>query len=458
ELNIIASADGAEPGTDGEFTVSLPAGATSTEDITVNYTVAGTATADADYTAITGAVVIPAGQNGVTVPVVVLDDNIIETDETVVMTITGGSSASFTFTAGASGEATVIITDDDNTAANRELSVQTVLNAAEPATNGAFRINLPAGITASENIQINYTIGGTAAAATDYVALPASAVLVAGQNSVLLPVDVLDDKIIEGDETVVLTLTGGSSASFTLTPSAAAAEATVTIADDDATPANLVLSVMASVPDAAEPATNGEFTISLPAGVTSAADIAVSYTISGTATAGADYTAITGALVIPAGQNSMTVPVDVLDDAIIEPSETVVLEISGGDDGRYAYTAAAGASSATVTIADDDYNSNSSVILVTRVSDAVEGGAMGQYRIALPEGSVASEDITVNFAMSGTATRGAGNDYELGPGTVITAVIPAGDNAILINVEAYDDGIIEGPETVVMTLTGASSS
>ncbi|MFC7526894.1 Calx-beta domain-containing protein, partial [Parapedobacter sp. GCM10030251] len=459
ELNIAASAAGAEPGTDGEFTVSLPAGATSTEDITVHYTVAGTAAADGDYTAITAAVVIPAGQNGVAVPVAVLDDDIIETDETVVMTITGGSSASFTYTAGANGEATVAIADDERSdPASQVLTVTaSAPDAAEPGTDGEFTVSLPAGITASENIQINYTIGGTGAAATDYVALPTSVVLVAGQNSVLLPVDVLDDRIIEGDETVVLEITGGSSASFSFT-AGAANSATVTIADNESSdPANLQLSLSA-IQNAAEPSTNGEFQISLPAGITSAADIGVSYTISGTAAGGTDYAAITGTLVIPAGQNSTMVPVDVLDDAIIEPSETVVLEISGGNDGQYAYTVAAGASSATVNIADDDYNGNSSVILVTRVSDAIEGGAMGQYRISLPEGFVASEDITVNFTMSGTATRGTGNDYELGLGAVITAVLPAGDNAILIDVEAYNDGIIEGPETVVMTLTGASSS
>ncbi|MFC3197307.1 Calx-beta domain-containing protein, partial [Parapedobacter deserti] len=352
----------------------------------------------------------------------------------------------------------MIADDERSDPASQVLSVTaSVPDAAEPGTDGEFTVSLPAGVTSSEDITVNYTVSGTALADTDYTAITGNIVMPAGQNGVTVLVAVLDDRIIEGDETVVLEITGGSSASFGFT-AGAANSATVTIADDDATPANLVLSVTASVPNAAEPDVDGEFTISLPAGVTSAADIAVSYTISGTATAGADYTAIMGALVIPAGQNSMTVPVDVLDDAIIEPSETVVLEISGGDDGRYAYTAAAGASSATVTIADDDYNSNSSVILVTRVSDAVEGGAMGQYRISLPEGFVASEDITVNFTMSGTATRGAGNDYELGPGTVITAVLPAGDNAILINVEAYDDGIIEGPETVVMTLTGASSS
>lgn len=96
-----------------------------------------------------------------------------------------------------------------------------------------------------------------------------------------------------------MTLTGGTSTSFAFT---SAANATVNITDDEAaTPANLVLTVTKTA-DGAEPGTNGEFTISLPGNIVSSEDITVNYTITGTATAGTDYTALTGSVIIPAGE------------------------------------------------------------------------------------------------------------------------------------------------------------
>ncbi len=59
---------------------------------------------------------IPAGQNSVSVPVNVTDDQIIEPTETVVLTLTGGTSTSFTFTGTAN--ATVILQDNEGTPAN----------------------------------------------------------------------------------------------------------------------------------------------------------------------------------------------------------------------------------------------------------------------------------------------------------------------------------------------------
>jgi len=138
----------------------------------VNYTTGGTATSGTDYTALGGSIVIPAGQNSVTLTVPVVDEKVIETSETVIATLTGGTSTSFAFTASAaSGNATVNIADDDNVAANLIVSVTKNTDAAEPSTNGQFTISLPAGYTAAEDLTVSYTIGGTAIAGTDYTAL-----------------------------------------------------------------------------------------------------------------------------------------------------------------------------------------------------------------------------------------------------------------------------------------------
>jgi hypothetical protein len=232
-------------------------------------------------------------------------------------------------------------------------------------------------------------------------------------------------------------------------PSTTNAAATVNIADDDNTTANQVLAVTKTA-DAAEPATNGSFRVSLPTGITSARDIQVTYTVAGIATPGADYQAITGVITIPAGQNSISVPVNVTDNTVIEPDETVILNITGGNDAQFTYTVASGGGSATVTITDNDHAANSNIVLLTKVSDAIEGSVKGQYRISLPPGVTSSEDVIVNFTLGGTAIDIT--DYNLLGLSAGKIVIPAGANEVFIDVDAGNDGIIEGPETVVLTL------
>ncbi|HVI49040.1 MAG TPA: Calx-beta domain-containing protein [Chitinophaga sp.] len=455
-LSVVNGSDAAEPATNGAFTISLPAGYTAAAPVTVNYTVSGTATAGADYTALTGTVTLPAGQNSVSVPVAVKDDQIVENTETVILTLTGGTSPGFTYTASpTNGTATVNITDDENSAANRILSVTNNGNAAEPSANGGFKISLPVGILPSEDINVTYTISGTATGGTDYAALTGTVTIPAGQNSVTVPVTVINDQIIEGAETVILTVSGGNSSNFAYTASTTNGNATVNIADDDNTAANQVLAVTKTA-DAAEPGTNGSFSISLPTGVTSARDIQVTYTVAGTATPGTDYQPITGTIVIPAGQNSVAVPVNVIDNTVIEPDETVILSITGGSDAQFTYTVASGGGSATVTITDNDYANNSKVVLLTKVSDAVEGGVKGQYRVSLQPGVTSSEDVVISFTLGGTAT--SGTDYNLLGVPTGKIVIPAGANEVFIDVDAANDGIIEGPETVILTLTNAASA
>ncbi|TWV94340.1 hypothetical protein [Chitinophaga pinensis] len=66
-----------------------------------------------------------------------------------IVTITGGSAtAAGAFTASVSNAtATINITDNDNTATNKIISIAAANDGAEPTTNGAFTISLPAGIT-----------------------------------------------------------------------------------------------------------------------------------------------------------------------------------------------------------------------------------------------------------------------------------------------------------------------
>ncbi|MEM7393873.1 MAG: hypothetical protein AAF492_16160, partial [Verrucomicrobiota bacterium] len=79
------------------------------EPLVVNYTVAGTATADSDYTALTGTATIPAGATSVDVSVFPLDDiEAGEGRESVQLSLVPGP-----FIMGAASNAVVFVEDDD---------------------------------------------------------------------------------------------------------------------------------------------------------------------------------------------------------------------------------------------------------------------------------------------------------------------------------------------------------
>lgn len=112
---------------------------------------------------------------------------------------------------------------------------------------------------------------------------------------------------------------------------------------------NTIVNVRAADTSAAEPSDPGIFRFARTGDTTAA--LTVSYTISGSASAG-DYVpvpALSGSVTFNAGDATVDVVVTPVNDFAIEGPETVIVTLSSG--GAYSLGAA---SSATVTIADDD--------------------------------------------------------------------------------------------------------
>jgi len=82
--------------------------------------------------------------------------------------------------------------------------------------------NLAASLTA------NFSRGGTATNVSDFVTIPSQVTFPAGQASVALTITPIDDAVVEGPETVILTVT--ASGFVVVGPSATA---TLTIADHE---------------------------------------------------------------------------------------------------------------------------------------------------------------------------------------------------------------------------------
>jgi hypothetical protein len=99
----------------------------------------------------------------------------------------------------------------------------------------------------------------------------------------------------------------------------------VIIDDDNDQP---TLSVAAQPATAAEGGEGGGFVISR-AGTGRRGDLLVYYNVAGSASAGDDYNALTGSVLIPDGQLSTTIPISAVDDLLVDPDETIILTIDG---------------------------------------------------------------------------------------------------------------------------------
>jgi len=180
-----------------------------------------------------------------------------------------------------------------------------------------------------------------------------------------------------------------------------------------------VVTVAATDANASEAGPNtGAFTITRSYATNSA--LAVAIALSGSA-AGSDYAAISSPVTIPANQTSATVLVTPVDDGVVELPETVILTLQAGAG----YTVG-GASSATMTIADNDNLAPS--VTVTNPLD-------GTLFIVTPTNIVLSANATdsdgtvskVEFYWQGTNKVG---EATTAPFTIMWTNASAGSNAL----------------------------
>ena len=327
EVTIVATDGSAsESGDTGTFVVSRSG--PTTNALTVEYAIGGTATNGTDYQLIPASVTIPAGAESATITITPASDPSAEGDENVALTLTANPN----YLIGAPGAAAVTIVD----AAPLPIVTVTAADAAAAETGpdaGTFRFTRTGATTAP--LTVSYGVGGTAVNGTDYSTIGGSIVIPMGAAFADLTITPVDDGVPEPAESVIVTVTD----TVDYDPGSPAA-ATVTIADGS--PA---VSVSATDPGASENGPDtGTFTFTRTGSTT--ASLTVNFTVGGTATATSDYTSLGTTVTIPIGAASATAVVTPLPDGLIEPAETVILTLAAGG-----YSIGS-PGSATVTIGD----------------------------------------------------------------------------------------------------------
>ena len=430
----VSEGDGATP---VRVTATLDAGA-RTEATTVTVTVSGSGDSDAvdfgdvqDFT-ITFAAGDTSGTG--TFTLTPIDDDVDESDET--LTVRGNSDLPVT-------EDTVELADDDQPSAAIVLSARPRRIAED---GGARAVRVRATLDASaRTVATTVTVSVADSGqpdAVDYVATPTAfdITIAAGATSGIgrFTVTPEDDDIDERDE--VLRISGTSDLQVMPT------SVTVTLADDEATSMEILLSAVPSTVSEGAGATEVEITATLDAGArTVATTVTASATGSGDPGA-VDFAAVQDfTILIAAGATSgrETFTLTPEDDNVAETSET--LAVVGNADLLVTRT--------SVTLTDDDVGSNGIVLSASPALVSEGGGAVPVTVTASLDGAArqAATTVTVSVAGSGNAQT---VDFQAVPDFEITIAANAASGSNTFTLTPEDDGTAEVDET--LDLTGTS--
>ncbi|NJM06296.1 hypothetical protein HC891_09015 [Candidatus Gracilibacteria bacterium] len=162
----------------------------------------------------------------------------------------------------------------------------------------------------------------TALAGSDYTAISGTLTFAPGESSQNITVTILSDTLIDAGETFSVTLSAPVNVSLA-TPSSAR----VTISEDQPLP--ILPEVAFSAADYTSSEADGTAVLTVTLDQTAATTATVEYATSdGTASAGSDYTPISGTLTFNPGESSKTLTITLLSDSIVEASETFSVTLS----------------------------------------------------------------------------------------------------------------------------------
>ena len=437
--NLTVSVDDATGSENSVMQFPVTLSGTSYQPVTVPYsTTNGTATggaigdADIDFVEpVSGAqLVIAAGQTTGTIYVVILEDNMVEEEETFTLTLGTPTNA--------------IASTTDGTATGTISSQLPTLSVSGMSVDEAddveldFTVSLSAATTVDVTVQYR-TVDGSATVGEDYEATNGIATITAGMTSTTVSVAIVNDDVEEGDESFSLTLSSPTNATI------AEASAMGTINANDAPPPLPSLSVSADRARSRVRLWSSTVTLSAEATGEVTFDYEISIEADDTAEPEdfTDFMGGSGTMTIAAGDTEAMVSVMTFDDDLYEKDETFTLTLSSVTDATPETVSVKG------MITDNDLVS----VSVSSVGP-VEEGETAMFTVTLS--AATDEAVTVQYMTEdGSAT--AGEDYEAASGM---ATIAAGDTEAMVSVATIDDTAEEAaePETFTLTLSNPSNA
>lgn len=423
----------------GKFTISRTGSLDSSLAVFLKY--GGTANIGVDYEGLQARVVIPAGSESTSILVEAKSDDLEETNETVIATLAlppiNSEFKPYSINP-EHGSATVTIANYTKPAP--EFPIISI-DAPRPSTSepipgalmisGLFTVHRAGRLDTPVSVFLGYS--GTATSGADYRPLPNPVLFSAGQTEARLEVSALADDLKEGDETVVAEVsqppTAGAALTYLIDTNANRAVVTI----HDTTP------IAKAHIEITEPTNGQTFQASAPIPITAVATDPAGY-ISRVEFYSEDVligvSDITFIVAPPPGE-----PITHNFTWTNAPAGSHTLRARGG-----------GVVSAPVTITVLPSTNRIRLALEVTDAEAAEPGATGAVntasftikRVAGPT-NVA---VVAHLSIGGTASNGV--DYNQISSEVD---IPAGQSSASVQIVPKADNLVEGPETVLLTLT-----
>ena len=420
-------------GADATFTVTAsPAPASA---LTVNLSADDGAGDFIDGTPPTTVTISTTGTATLSVPTD--DDNTDEADGTITVTLASGTGYTIATPA---PSATVTVNDNDVPEVTFNPTAVTV---AEGAGTVSVTVELDISPVAQLIIPVS-TANGSATAGEDYTALTSEMVTFAAGTRTLtqtVRISITNDNVDELDETFTVSFDTDS------LPSGVTAgtdnTATVTIEDNDIPGVTFRVRAISlnegssvSINLEVRPSSGPARQLSIPLEITGSAQPA-------------DYTLRSNPVIIPAGQDSVNITIELADDTIDEVNETLILTLQEGDDWNVLDDGSNTRSrSSTVTINDNDAAPavSFSSTAVT-VEENVTGGSV-EVTLELT-GTTSSRELIIPVSTAnGSAT--AGSDYTAL--TNMNVTIAAGATTQTVSIDITNDDVDEADETFTVSI------
>ncbi|MBK8399215.1 MAG: Ig-like domain-containing protein [Leptospiraceae bacterium] len=308
------------------------------------------------------------------------------------------------------------------------------LAGSESLTN----VTIPVNLSSSLNATIDYAVtGGTATAADFTLASGTLTFTGGGATTQNISLNIANDSLDELDETIIITLSNPIGAILGATPSL-----TYTITDDDPTPTVQFTTVSQSIVES-----GGSILVTAQLSAISSLNVTIPITRNAISTNGIGESTLSATpLIIPAGSLSADLTVTIINDAVNEANETIVLDM-----GATTNATASGNLTHTITITNDD--PIPTIAFNTASSTNLESTTAVTIPVSLS--LVSGQTVTVDYAVTGGTATGSGTDFTLNSGTLTFAAGTASQN---ISFTVANDSLTEINESVIVTISNPTNS
>ncbi|MEY2481524.1 MAG: hypothetical protein QOK24_52 [Verrucomicrobiota bacterium] len=287
----------------------------------------------------------------------------------------------------------------------------------------------------------------------DYTTQEGTLTFAAGETAKQILVPINDDMLIEPTEnfSIILFNPTASPTPRYKTPTFANSSATVSIFDNDQGNTIQFNPSVYTANEAGPGGQPGQAVLTVTANRSGDPNVVlmVNYaTQDGSAVAGQDYQFQSGTITFNAGETQKQIVVPLINDNLIEQGENFFVNLSMPTNATFS---AAGATTATVNVVDDD--GGTSTIQFSSSTYSVNEGGGSAVLTVVRSGGIGFA-VSANYSTS-DGTAKAGSDYA---GTSSTVTFAPGQYSKDITVPIVQDAVSEGTETFTVSLSSPSAN